>query len=203
MSLVHASPSSQTEGHRPGPSAIATSQVSSTSTLPLPQVISGGQSPSLAEVAPAGQHPSSTPSRAGAMTQCTEHGSVAASWTRSSTVHALASSHEVGHAPALPAAMAVSQRSPWSSTPSPQRGAQSLSSSWVARTGQQPSPLSVATIVTARHSTRQGPSSTRVGRSHEPGSGAGHEDGQSPSQRSPTSTTPLPHDGCSSMSSRS
>lgn len=61
--------------------------------------------------------------------------------TSESAVHELLSSQAVGHAPAMPVAIAESQVSPGSMTPLPHDAEQSVSVRLFAPAGQQPSPL--------------------------------------------------------------
>ena len=119
-SLVHGSWSfahASADGQAPGaPAAIAVSQVSPTSTAPLPHV--AGQSASSALVAPLGQHLS--PATRAVISWYTQR-----SWqpwpTGVSVVHAMPSSQVgLGQAPGAPAAIAVSQVSPTSMRPLPQ-----------------------------------------------------------------------------------
>src|SRR5450432_2152838 len=110
-------------GQAPGaPGAMPRSQSSPGSTVPSPQV--GEQSRSVERVAPAGQHPS--------YAFAFGVGTVISSWAQTrvqsdpfdvSCVHATPSSQSAGgQAPGSARAMAVSQVSPGSTTPLPQRG---------------------------------------------------------------------------------
>jgi hypothetical protein len=100
-----------------------------------------GQFGSVRSVAPGGQHPSSGPAPTGIETQRALH--VPPSNTES-TVHIIASSQAVGQAPAVPAAIAVSQVSVPLTNASPQTVGQSSSFARVAPLGQQPSPFAGA-----------------------------------------------------------
>jgi hypothetical protein len=119
-----------------------------------------------------------------------------------SVVQAFWSLHEVGHAPAWPAGIAVSQVSPESTTPLPQAGvggaSQSLSGGFVQLLGQQPSPLTHAVIGEYVQAAVQVPAFCSV--SVVQAFWSLHEVGQAPglpawiavSQVSPCSTLPLP-----------
>jgi hypothetical protein len=104
---VHAFVSSQLVGQLP-------SQVSGTSTIPLPQVLT--QSPSVVESQPSGQHPSPFAHATGSIMQR----AVQALGEPSSEADAQdGAAHESGQAPG-PEAIAESQASPRSTTPLPQ-----------------------------------------------------------------------------------
>ncbi len=109
VSVVHASPSSQLVGHAPGwPLAIAVSQVSPGSSVPLPHRLLGGQVP-----------PTQQPSM-GVYVHCAWQ---LPPFSSASVVQVSPSSQLVGHAPGWPAGMAVSQVSPSSTVPSPHSSA--------------------------------------------------------------------------------
>jgi hypothetical protein len=198
-SIVQRSPSS---GQVAGQEA-AGSHVSPAPTWPSPQI--GAQSASVAGVHPGGQQPS--PARQaviGAWPQAREQ--PATDPEAKSSVQAFPSSQEGGHQPGMPAVMARSQRSPGSTTPSPQTAGQSLSSAASQPGGQQPSPGAHAPIgrVTQRalHAAAVPSSSTTV---------QAPSDGQAVGQLAPgvvpssqlslgPSTTPFPHAGAQSGS---
>jgi hypothetical protein len=194
-SVVQGLPSSQVVGQAPGlPAAIAMSQVSSLATFPSPQLAE--QSGSLAAVQPAGQQPSLVGLQAtmGFDTQ-------AALQALAEPVSAVCSQADgeggqlVGQAPGPTAAL--SHASPGSTTPSPQRGAQSVSVAAVPPSGQHLSP-EVAPVIDAGAQLTLQPAPTRKSLVHFipasqpvgqlPGAG-----GVIPtSQVSPVSTTPSP-----------
>jgi hypothetical protein len=146
-SFVHAIPSLQVRGHAPAsPSGIAVSHASRASTVPFPQV--GEQSASVVESQSEGQQPSpSTHALTRLALQLAEH----AEPTSRSVVHAIPSSHSLGHAPGSPARMAVSQVSMAPTEPSPQLVEQSLSLAASHPPGQQPSPSTQVTISSQAH----------------------------------------------------
>jgi hypothetical protein len=122
------------------------SQVSPTSTTPLPQVAE--QSESSAEVHPTGQQPSPpTQVLMAVLLQATlQVAALPVSWSR---VQALPSSQVAGHV------VAGSQVSPASRTPLPQLAEQSVSAVASQPTGQQPSPGAHALMAVWLHATLQ------------------------------------------------
>jgi hypothetical protein len=175
-SIVHDAPSVHAVGHD------APSQISPASTTPLPQV--GEQSESELALQPGAQQPSPPVHCAiGWNVHAALH--VDGDPVSTSPVHALPSSHAVGHD-------APSHVSPGESTPSPQNAEQSESSATVHPAGQQPSPAAHVTIGSKLHAAL-----------HDDGEPASvsvvhalpslHDAGQFPSQTSPSSIWPLPH----------
>lgn len=180
-SMVQALPSPQVAGQLP-------SQVSPGSTTPSPH--EGEQSLSEAAVQPAGQQPSSdTQLVRGVKAQAALH--ACALPVRISLVQAMPSSHVAGHAP--------SQISWASTTPLPQDAEQSSSVVLLHPAGQQPSPAAqpvrAACVQAALHD-----SLAPVIESTVQAMPSSQDVGQSPSQVSPASRTPLPHDAEQSSS---
>jgi hypothetical protein len=141
-SEVHAKPSEgQLVAHAPVPVVIAVSHVSPPLTVPSPQVPVQSAS---APVPPGGQQPS--PAISAVISVVVQIASHVPSFESMSVVHALPSSHALGHAPADPAAMPVSQVSPLETTPSPHAMGQSESSASVSPARQHPSPSAAAVI---------------------------------------------------------
>ena len=139
VSAVQAMPSSHAVGQLPAPEVMPVSQVSPDSTTPLPQT--AVQSESVAMVAPGGQQPSPP---TGAVMAVVVHVALQVPPPISmSVVQTLPSSHAVGQAPLIPAAIAVSHASPVETTPSPQAAEQSGSVASVAPGGQHMSPAAV------------------------------------------------------------
>src|SRR5689334_15279247 len=140
-SVMQGSPSEQETGQAPSPLAMPVSQVSPGSTCLLPQ--EAEQSGSSSAVQPAGQQPSFWAARqavTGLTTQRAEQSSLRPSRRRAMQPPG-SSGQAVGQAPSLPAAMALSQASPASTTELPQRAGQSESTLRLPPAGQQPSSL--------------------------------------------------------------
>ncbi len=122
-----------------------------------------------------------------------------------STVQALLSSQVLAHAPSTPAVMARSQASPGSTTPLPQRGAQSLSVRLVHPSGQQPSSSRqlLDTLATQRALQVLGdPASVNIWQPFEGGQARAQASGLAPKSQlsAGDSTMPLPHTGAQSGS---
>lgn len=146
---------------------------------------------------PAGQHPSPL---AHAVTGALAHVAVQVPPLVSvAEEHVPEGVHVVGHAPVIPAAIAVSQVSPASTAPLPQRGMQSLSLVALQLEGQQRSPPVQLVIVVDSHAAVQVPARASETVVHAIVEGE-HVVGHAPvapaamavSQVSPTSTRPLP-----------
>jgi hypothetical protein len=175
------------------PAAIAVSHVSEPVTFPSPQP---AQSLSFDGFAPTGQQPSLF---AGVVIGVFVHAAVhVPAFASESVVHASPSSQLVGHAPGLPAAIAVSQVSPASTTPLSHFGRQSLSSFAFAPDGQQPS-LSIGAVIAAYEQATMQPEPVGTPTMH--GSDDGQSVGHAPgcpaaiavSQSSLPVTWPSPH----------
>ena len=166
------------------------SQVSPSSLNPLPQAAE--QSGSFPELHPGAQHPSLTArhSVTGLKTQAALHDSAAP--TRTSVVQASPSSQLLGQS-------SPSQVSPSSMEPFPQLAEQSLSEFTSQSGAQHPSPLAQTSIATNEHCASQ-VSELPVRSASAQALGASHAIGQSPSQSSPPSNTPLPQIGEQSAS---
>jgi hypothetical protein len=184
-SVVQAIASSHDVGHIP-------SQVSGGSTTPLPH--DAEQSESLSAEHPGAQQPSPL---VHAVMAVLLHELEHPDPTKRSVVHAIASLHDRGHAPA-PLVMAVSQSSGGSTTPLPHDAEQSLSLSDVHAEGQHPSPPAQEVIAVLLHDAEHPAPTTRSSVHATPSS---HDRGHTPgplvmavSQSSSASTIPLPHD---------
>jgi hypothetical protein len=151
-SVVQAIVSLHAVGHAPGmPAAMPVSHASVPERTPSPHV--AVQSLSVAMVAPAGQQPSPF---IGIVIGVNAHVAVhVPPFMSESDVHAIMSLHAVGHAPGMPAAIAVSQVSPASTIPLLHITAQSMSVALVAAGGQQPSPSAGIVIPPCTHSLVQ------------------------------------------------
>ena len=158
------------------------SQVSPASTTPLPH--DGLQSASVTLVQPFGQQPSPA---VHIVIDEVEHAALqfALLPVRRSVVHVLPSLHVVGHVPG------GSHVSFMSMLPSPQEAEQSLSLALLQLAGQQPSP-SLHALIGSRVHTRSHVSAAPDCESTVHALKSSHG-AQSPSQVSPSSTTPLPH----------
>ena len=140
--VVHGSLSLQSARvlHLPLPDLIPGSQPSPDSSTPLPQL--GLQSWSLITLAPGGQQPSPCMGLVtGVYWQVTLHSLPVIE----SAVQGFLSSHLVGQAPALPAGIALSHFSPWSSFPLPQQPTSvkvvmSAASDWLSSVPSNTSP---------------------------------------------------------------
>ena len=146
---------------------------------------------------PVGQHPSPL---AHAVMGALAHAAVQVPPLESvAEVHVMVAEHVVGHAPATPVEMAVSQVSPASTTPLPQREAQSLSLVALQLEGQQRSPPVQLVIAVDSHAAAHVPARASDAVAHAIVEGE-HVVGHAPvipvemavSQVSPTSTRPLP-----------
>src|SRR5262245_38669037 len=119
--------------------------------MPSPQP--SEQSLSEAWLAPAGQQPS--PAAGWVISVCAHAAVQLPPFCSVSAVQATPSSQAVGQAPVWPAAIAVSQVSPVSTTPLPQPAGQSGSELMSAPGGQQLSPAAGAVIAPCTHCSWQ------------------------------------------------
>jgi hypothetical protein len=175
------------------------SHFSPLSSTPFPQP--GEQSLSLPLLQPVGQQPSpSVQVLIATKEHCAEQPPPPSS---ASSVHEFWSSQAVGQAPGWPAAMPVSQASLSSSLPLPQSFEQSLSPAAVQPLGQHPSPsLQLVIGSNVQLAAQVPPASSESSVQARPSS---QLSGQAPavptanprSQRSPSSSLPLPQFGSS------